>query len=353
MVRCSAVVFLLVAVIAALPFILAFAAPFMDDIPRFKGWSPAHHRGKPYGYSFEQLPDLSGKVVVVTGGNSGLGYWTALHLARKGAVTVITCRSAKKCEGAAKDIKANFSAAVVEPMVLDLGSLKSVREFGAAYLARHKRTDSLIMNAGMANTEYSETTDGIEAHFGINHVAHQLLGNLLEPTLGQGSAVVVVASASAYQSPDMLLTLADHNNRTRATYSKYGMSKLANIYYAQELSERLAPKGVRVNSCHPGFVYTNIFAAVVDTVNALPLAGPTLARFLDFLIHSVSWDPETAALTQLYLAVAPAVLTGDVTGKYFHPIAREHTPPARAQQREVQKALWGFTEELINRAAQA
>eukprot|EP00756_Hemistasia_phaeocysticola_P019544 Hpha_TRINITY_DN15669_c3_g1::TRINITY_DN15669_c3_g1_i12::g.99848::m.99848 len=343
---CTGCISLVVLLIAITPIVLPAVAPYLLDRGPIFGLTPAQHRGKKWGFTFEEMPDLTGKVALVTGANSGLGYWTALHLARKGAVTVITCRTEKKCQKAAAEIKANHTAAVVEPMILDLNSLKSVREFAAAYLAKHKRTDTFVMNAGMVSPEYQETLDGIEVHMGVNHVAHQLLGDLLEHTLVEKSTVVVVASASHYSAKAMPLTLEGHNVDDGT--DKYATSKLANVYYAQELAERLASKGVRVNSCHPGLVMTNIFEPIKDQVRATPVVGNILEGLLQrWVIEGMSWDSETGALTQLFLAVAPAVVEGGITGKWYHPVAREHTPSDLSYDKKLQKQLWDFTEAII------
>eukprot|EP00756_Hemistasia_phaeocysticola_P003510 Hpha_TRINITY_DN12282_c0_g2::TRINITY_DN12282_c0_g2_i1::g.16672::m.16672 len=363
MVRCSSVVCSLVAIIAALPLILAVAFPLLDTYASsvhpsgrfFVGFTPMSHRGKPHGFSFNDIPDLTGKVAVVTGANGGLGYWTTLHLARKGAQVVMTCRSLKKCDAAVQSIKANHSAALLEPMQLDLGSLKSVRQFAAAFLKKHSRIDTLVMNAGVMVPNLEHTIDGLEQHFGVNHVAHQLLGSLLEPTLGEKSTVTVVSSAYQYlvtlpAGVPLSVKQAEGVAEGFAGDEVYAQSKLANVLYAQELSDRLAAKGVRVNSCHPGAVWTDIFKNVYDEIrNRLGDAvGGAVSKLVASAIHFIAWDAEVASLTQLYLAVSPAVVDGGITGKYFHPIARELPPNLKfCNDKAKQKALWEFTEDLI------
>eukprot|EP00756_Hemistasia_phaeocysticola_P003511 Hpha_TRINITY_DN12282_c0_g3::TRINITY_DN12282_c0_g3_i1::g.16674::m.16674 len=353
MLRCSGVLFAIVGLIASLPLILTVGLPLADAFgpSLIVGFSPLNLRGKSFGFNFDQIPDLTGKVAVVTGANSGLGYWTGLHLARKGARTILTCRSASKCKAAVESIKANHSTAIVEPMQLDLGSLQSVRDFAAALLKKHPRVDTLVMNAGVMALEYALTADGIEQHFGVNHVAHQLLGSLLEPALGEGSTVVVMSSMVAYITRfpgGVPLSLEAANKKEWYDGSDmYSMSKLANIYYAQELAERLKAKGVRVNAVHPGWVWTALFDHVFDSFRTFlgDTVGGAIAGALSKTIQTIGWDAETASLSELYAAVSPAVVGGGITGHYFHPIAQAVRSPASDIAK--QKALWEFTEQLI------
>ena len=145
------------------------------------------------------MPDLSGKVVVVTGANCGLGYEAAKEFARKGARTVLACRSVDKAQAALDQIKQEIPGAHVETLQLDLASLASVRDFAQAFKSRYDRLDILVNNAGIMWVPYQKTEDGFESQFGTNHLGHFALTGLLMDLLLKtpGARVVNVSSRLA------------------------------------------------------------------------------------------------------------------------------------------------------------
>lgn len=330
------------------------------------GMSPAILGDAPWEYEYSMLPDLSGKVALVTGANSGIGYWTALHLARQGAHVVLTCRSPKKCDAAVATIKANYSSASLETSIFDLASLAEVRKAGEAFLESHSRLDILVCNAGLVLYEKPLTVDGIAAVFAINHVAHQLLYTILEPLIVQtakttsDARVVVVSSSAHFESYDdgVALTRQAMNARHLAFFDEkvafddkksYMESKLANLLFAQEVAERMRDLPVYANSLHPGFVQTEIWdssAQAANTSGVMTWFGPLL-QVMDYFKESM-WTPEYGALTEVYLAAAAEVREKNTRGRYFHPQALEVIPCRRhAANRTLQKALWAFTDALI------
>eukprot|EP01062_Namystynia_karyoxenos_P045607 TRINITY_DN3391_c0_g1_i3.p1 TRINITY_DN3391_c0_g1~~TRINITY_DN3391_c0_g1_i3.p1 ORF type:complete len:351 (+),score=96.89 TRINITY_DN3391_c0_g1_i3:86-1138(+) len=346
--KCSTCCALLAVFVAAAVGLAPLALQYADgfDGP-LKGFVPLSHRGKPFGFTFEQMPDLSGKVAVVTGANIGLGYWTALHLARKGARTVLACRSTEKCAAAVQQIRANHSGAAVTGMMLDLNSLKSVRSFAKAFLAEFDRLDSLVLNAGVFVPPYSLSADGLETQFAVNHVAHQLLAQLLQERLvaSAPSTVVVLSSNLHYsiKAKDIPLTKEAVNDPSVGRYQCYARSKAANVLFAQELSARISARGVRVNAVHPGVVHTAAGRHIKN--DAAATLGDSLQPFWDW-VDSKLWDAETASLTQLYAAVSPEIAERNITGKYFHPIARVTEPDPATADAALQRRLWDFTEAL-------
>lgn len=327
------------------------------------GLLPATIKGD-WHFAYDKIPDLTGKVALVTGANSGVGYWTALHLARKGAEVHVGCRSTSKCEKAIETIKANFSAALLKPAIGDMSSLASVRSLAAAFQQSSKRLDMLVLNAGVATHPKPVTEDNIEPVFATNHVGHQLLYTLLEDLLVQtgeqhGDArVVAVSSAAHFDSyPDgVALTRSDLNARHEPVFSQgkvtrsYEQSKLANVLFAQEAASRLRRSNVYANSCHPGVVATEFMS------NAKSAADPALFQSmqLQFMLWFASkiqpamWTSEDGALTQVYLASSPDVATRDIRGRYFHPQAQEVVPHRQhCANATLQKRLWTFTEGLI------
>eukprot|EP00450_Noctiluca_scintillans_P009191 CAMPEP_0194496606 /NCGR_PEP_ID=MMETSP0253-20130528/13819_1 /TAXON_ID=2966 /ORGANISM="Noctiluca scintillans" /LENGTH=377 /DNA_ID=CAMNT_0039338025 /DNA_START=56 /DNA_END=1189 /DNA_ORIENTATION=- len=321
----------------------------------FKGMFPAVHEGIPWGFQESEIPDLAGQTVLVTGGNVGLGYWSAYHLAAKKANVVIACRSAGKCETAAKELTEQTGTKVTTGL-LDLSSFASIRAFAADFSNRHGALHSLILNAGVMATPFGLTTDGLEMQIGTNHFGHFLLTDLLLPLMENASAstptVVVVSSAAHWDSyPEGIRwTVAEMNDE--ASYSRtqaYGQSKLANLLFAQELAERVKEKGILVNCIHPGGVDTELGRHFVDLVTKY--LGEAASRF--FAEHVMPkggrgmWTPRDASLTQVFAAVSPTLKAKKVSGKYFHPIARETAPDTLAFNRSLQRHLWDITAAYV------
>jgi len=300
---------------------------FMDDLDipgagrLFQGLVPAFHRGTPWGFTPEMMPDLSGKVVIITGANVGLGYWTAYHIAAANGTAILACRTMSRCVAAAESITDGMGGIAI-PMELDLASFASVRNFVQLFLKDHSFVDSLILNAGLYHTPFELTAEGLELQIGTNHFGHFLLAELLTPILkttakAKGSATVVIVSSTLHRFsyPEGILPTIDAMTDVQLydPHMAYGQSKLANIFHAQELAARLNSSGVLVNAVHPGFAQTR----------SLRYSSSWLEKLLQ---DNAGWHPRDAAWSQVCLAVAPAILEQKVTGKYFHPIAREAVP---------------------------
>ncbi len=213
-------------------------------------------------WTTSNIPDLTGKVMIVTGANSGLGFETAKEFARKGAHTILACRSLDKAEAARSQLVAEIPAASLDGMALDLASLASVRQFASDFSAKFDRLDVLVNNAGIMMSPYSTTEDGFESQFGINHLAHFALTGLLIDCLRQtpGARVVTVGSSGHRSGTLDFDNLMFEDGRDYSPAAGYGRSKLANIMFAYELQRRLAAAGVDALSlaAHPGGAQTNI-----------------------------------------------------------------------------------------------
>eukprot|EP00927_Polykrikos_kofoidii_P058702 TRINITY_DN533_c0_g1_i11.p1 TRINITY_DN533_c0_g1~~TRINITY_DN533_c0_g1_i11.p1 ORF type:complete len:376 (-),score=49.11 TRINITY_DN533_c0_g1_i11:40-1167(-) len=362
---CSAFVVLCVAVLAGLlhqghlSVFGPFMARFLDEFGNAKwtGLTPAMWGSKPWRFEYSMLPDLSGRVALVTGANVGLGYWTAHHLALRGAHVFVGCRSEAKCSNAIHMIKSNYTSAKVDPAILDVSSLSSVRAFGDKFLKSTDRLDILVLNAGIGSSGAKRSVDAIEPVFATNHVGHQLLYLILEDLIlktgeSTGDArVVAVSSTAHFESWDdgVALTRDELNKRWDAELADktnfaiakaYPQSKLANVLFAQEAARRMTCKPVFVNSLHPGAVSTEIFNKSLEN-------SSTLKGIINYFAESF-WSPEEGALTQVYLAAANDIKDRDLRGRYFHPQAVETQPCARfAHNLTLQKALWSFTDQLI------
>ena len=191
---------------------------------------------------------LKGKTVLITGANTGLGKEAALDLAKRGARVILACRSLEKGEKAIKEIRSQVKDAVLVLKSLDLSSLASVRVFAREVLEEEGRLDVLINNAGVyMDPPNAKTQDGFEIHFGVNHLAHFLLTNLLLDLLKKcsPSRIVVVASSLAKRARidfDNIYAAKGHLGRQDHMIGPYAQSKLANMLFSHELSKRL-PEG--------------------------------------------------------------------------------------------------------------
>lgn len=288
-----------------------------------------------------QIPDLTGRVAVVTGANSGLGYAITRALAEKGATVVMACRNAERGRKAAEKILEETPSARLDVMVLDLASLDSVREFAKAFAKKYDRLDIQVNNGGPVVGPREVTADGFESHFGVNHLGHfALTGLLLDHLLKTpGSRVVTITSR---MHADGKINWEDLNSKD--SYDRqlsYRQSKLANILFAFEFSRRLEAAGAQVISAaaHPGLVQSN-WAKNNFT---------GLMSFLMGLVSRLSYQTaEIGALSPLYAAISPDVKPGG----YYGPEGDTKGYPMEtragdvAYDAESAKRLWDLSEEL-------
>ena len=205
------------------------------------------------------MPDMQGKTVVVTGGNSGIGLETARALAGMGARVIVTARNADKGRAAVADVVQRLGGhAQVQLVVFDLADLSSVRRGTEEILEQAPRLDVLVNNAGVVLSERHTTVDGYEATLATNHLGPFLLTSLLLDRLRQSSPSRIVNVAStAHNAARKGMPFDDlQSSRGTAACGSYGQSKLANILFTLELTRRLAGSGVTANSLHPGTVRT-------------------------------------------------------------------------------------------------
>lgn len=293
-------------------------------------------------FSLDKIPSQKGRIAVVTGANTGLGYETALALAGKGAKVIMACRNQDKANDAMANIKKQVADADLDFIKLDLNSLKSVREFGESYNSKFDRLDLLINNAGLMIPPLMRTEDGFESQFGVNHLGHFFLTNVLMPSLQKTeNARIVSLSSIAHKSGRIQF---DDPNWEKS-YSKmdaYNQSKVACLIFAYELQRRLndANSSVISVAAHPGVSDTELSRYVSKVVY-------TLFRPL---IPLVTHAPKEAAKPTLMAALDEEVVGGDYYGPQgFNDMKGE---PGKAsstgysKKRDVAEKLWQLSEKL-------
>lgn len=298
------------------------------------------------GWNVGEIPDLDGRVAVVTGANGGLGYVVARELARKGACVVLACRSEARGSAAVERLVGEVPDAAVELARLDLGDLASVRKF--AYGLPYERIDLLVNNAGVMALPHGTTTDGFETQFGVNHLGHFALTGLLLPTLlaTPGARVVTVSSvlhALANVDPRDL-----NNVRRYGRWIAYGRSKSANLLFTHELARRLAARrdgpDVRAVAAHPGYAETGLHTAG-PRAEGRRLAG----RLTLFGSRVLAQSAEAGALPVLYAATEPGVPADSFTGPSFAMWRGTPAPSWRASwttDDAMGERLWAASERL-------
>uniref|UniRef100_A0A8C4QDE2 Retinol dehydrogenase 14b n=1 Tax=Eptatretus burgeri TaxID=7764 RepID=A0A8C4QDE2_EPTBU len=279
---------------------------------------------------------MLGRTVLVTGANSGIGRATVVALARQGARVLLACRDKDAANQVIEEIRQDMPDAKLVFKHLDLASISSIRTFCDEVVHEEPRLDVLVNNAGVFRCPYAKTEEGFEMQFGVNHLGHFLLTNLLLDLLKRSApSRVVVVSSKLYKRGR--INFEDLNSeRDYDPAFAYARSKLANLMFCRELSKRLEGTEVTVNALHPGMVRTNLGRHV----NIPLLARP--------LFHLISWSlfrtPEEGARTVIYLASSPEVR--GLSGLYFGDCKQEELLPI-ATDDAVARKLWEVSENVV------
>jgi NAD(P)-dependent dehydrogenase (short-subunit alcohol dehydrogenase family) len=290
-------------------------------------------------FTAADVPDQSGKTIIVTGANTGIGFEAAAVLAAKGARVLLGCRSRDKAEAAMARIRELTRAADKAFLPLDQADLVSVRA-AAELAAREPRLDVLLNNAGVMMPPLTRTAQGFELQFGVNHLAVFALSTLLLPKLAQtpGSRIVVTASLAHNRGNLVWDDLNAEKSYNRGT--RYGDSKLANLLFVQELDRRLRAAGLPVSAiaCHPGVAKTEL--------------GRHFGPFR-FMFAAAGWLLNTAAMgawPALQAATDPNAKPGGYYGSQGRREMRgpsgEATRTAMAQDPALARRLWDVSVEM-------
>lgn len=282
--------------------------------------------------------DLEGRTCIITGATSGIGEATAHDLARRGADLGLVCRNREKGERTLASIRKHVPEVTARLFQADLESQAQIRALAAELLEAYPQIHLLVNNAGVVNVGYSETSDGIETTFAVNHLAYFLLTNLLVERLQASAPARIVSVASDAHKFVGGMNFGDLEYKENYSSMRvYGHSKLANILFTRELARRLEGSGVTANCVHPGAVATG-------------LAGNNgwWAQAVMKIVGVFFKSPERGAATSIYVATSPD-LEG-VSGRYFAK-SKEQEPAANALDDEAAARLWTISEEMTGLAS--
>ena len=298
-------------------------------------------------WTYSDIPSQEGRVAIVTGANSGLGYFTARGLAEKGCEVIMACRNTDKGEVARAALLEQEPAARLKVMELDLSDLGSVHQFTEAFRSSYKNLDLLINNAGLMAIPLRRTVQGFEMQFGVNHLGHfaltALLFDLLKST--ERSRIVNVSSAAHKMGE---IRFDDINwEKGYSKWRAYGMSKLANIHFTHELADKVAARGIDITvvAAHPGYSDSKLIEKGPE-MNGQQL----MVRAGRFVNSFVAQRTEMGALPQLFAATSPDAVhrgyygPGGFGGMRGYP--QRTYPQRRKVSKDVQERLWALSEKM-------
>ncbi|KAG5437892.1 hypothetical protein PCANB_000608 [Pneumocystis canis] len=296
-------------------------------------------------WNINQLPDLSGRIAIVTGANSGIGYITARELLKKGSKVYIATRSQERTDEAIKNIKEILPNANIFWLKYDACDFDSVKDAASVFLSKESKLHILIMAS-----PYSETKDGFETQFQTNYLSHYFFTRLLLPIMKKTAekekegVVRIINISSRAHSTSLRNIIYDDLNMKSFWYCpeliikwlRYAQSKRAIILFTKSLYQKFSKDGIYAISVHPGVVKTQLFK---------------YCRFLNFflVLSGIFIDEEKGALTQIFAAAATEVVKDKLNGEYLIPYCKKATPFGDFGI-EASEKLWNFSEkELKNR----
>ncbi len=288
-------------------------------------------------WTSKNIPDLRGRVILITGANSGIGFEAARVFARKNAEVIMACRNMEKGKKATAEIMQETPTAQIALKELNLASLDSVRNFATEINEEYEKLDILINNAGVMATPFYKTIDGFEMQMGTNHFGHfALTGLLLEKILKAEKSRIVSVSSKAHNMGK--INFDDINSQKNYNkWGAYGQSKLANLLFAYELDRKLkaADRNTLSLAAHPGYSATNLQAT---------------SGIFTVMNNLIAQSQEMGALPTLFAATSPEAKGADFIGPHAlggwrgYPIRSKSNE--RSHNEEIAKHLWEVSEEL-------
>lgn len=285
-----------------------------------------------YQFGGKRMSDLNGKIAIVTGANSGMGFATVEALSDMGATVLMLCRNKERGRAAITSLTAEKERKL-DLIICDLGDYSSIRNAAVYIQENYPRVDIIVNNAGFISLDRQETKEGVERQFGINHLGHFLLTTQLLDLMVPGSRIVNVASGAHKVGRIHFddINLKKGYNVIRA----YSQSKLANVLFTKELARRLKKRRISVNCCHPGAVATNIG---IDRETGF---GKTITGLLKPFFQT----PADGARTAIYLAVDEAV--SNKTGGYYY-MCKPARSSRLSKDKNLAKRLYKLSEEMVD-----
>jgi NAD(P)-dependent dehydrogenase (short-subunit alcohol dehydrogenase family) len=277
--------------------------------------------------------DMNGKVVMITGANSGIGKETAIELAKMGAIIVMVCRSRERGERALVEIKEKANSEKIELFIADLADQSSIRGMVERFKRKHDKLHVLINNAGVMLSKRTSSPEGYETTFATNHLGHFLLTNLVLDMLKVSApARIVNVSSSVHKFAKLNFDDIDSEHKYRG-YRTYANSKLFNILFSYDLARRLEGTGVTVNVLHPGVIRTNLGKN----------NNNKLIKLMSLIFRLFMKSPEKGARTTVYLASSPEV--ENISGEYFVNSKPKKSSKISYEQ-TLQNELWEISTNL-------
>ena len=291
-------------------------------------------------WTVNNIPEQKGRVVIVTGSSSGIGFEAARALVNKNAKVIIAVRNTEKGIAAANKIKTANNSADVEFMLLDLARLDSIHQFANNFKGKYNRLDLLINNAGVMIPPYSKTSDGFELQFGTNHLGHFALTGLLIDLINKtkDSRIVNVSSA-AHKSGNIDFNDLNWEKRKYKAWRAYGDSKIANLYFTYELQRRLinVKSNTKVTAAHPGWTATDL---------------QRHSGLFQFMNGFFAMKQEQGALPTLRAAIDETAQSGDFFGPdgfqeiHGYPVKVESNK--LSHDKNIALKLWNVSEDLTH-----
>lgn len=317
-----------------MPWVLYFVLPTFLIL-----YATRKYRESKWGKCTNQV-SLNGKVVIITGANSGIGFESAKALAARGAQVILACRNMKSAEDTARRIKneLNKFGNNLVPMEIDLGNLASIKRFAEEVKKSHREIDILINNAGVSYPKNVRKTthDGFEVHFGINHLGHFLLTLLLVDTIKKSKfSRIIIVSSKLHENATLNIDDLMADNIKQATNNLYANSKLANMYFCKELARRLRGSNVNVYALCPGWVFTGLFRNHNPKWYHYVLFSPIAFLFMK--------SAEQGAQTVIYCATEPQLVN---ESGYLYRDCKKYTSKHNFDD-QLGLKLWEVSEKML------
>lgn len=281
-----------------------------------------------------KMSEMSGKVCIVTGSNSGIGKETALALTKMGATVVMVARNQERGEKAHAEIIEKTGSTSVDLMLCDLASMDEIRRFASAFKNKYDRLDVLINNAGAVFSKRQLTVDGFESNLAVNHLAPFLLTYELLPLLKSSAPSRVINLSSGLHKRAKIDIDDLQHEKSYPGRRVYGSAKLMVMMQTYEMARRLDGTGVAVNVVLPGFVATNLGSS----------SGSLASKIMFKLVRPMQISAEEGALTSVYVATSPEV--EGVSGKNYDK-SKEAPSSDLSYDRDLQKQLWDATVDML------